>query len=140
MRRLIQPLLPLLVCVVSATSEAQHAANVVICKKNSSGAITLRNKRCISGEQKISNISSLVGSQGEDGSLRVYGDGSAGALHVTSSIDLQDPNQQFTDITIDPGQQLFVESGAVIRCTGTFRNQGTVYVAPSGYGSNTDTY
>jgi hypothetical protein len=35
---------------------------------------------------------------------------------------------QFTDLTVAAGQTLTVPSGTVIRCTGTFRNDGTITV------------
>ena len=66
--------------------------------------------------------------EGADGSLRVYGDGSAGALSVASSTSLNTVDTQYTDVTIAAGQTLTVPSGTVIRCTGTFTNEGTISV------------
>jgi len=73
------------------------------------------------------------GDQGTDGQLRIYGDGSAGALTVTTDSTLfvdvaADGNLMFTDVTIDAGVTLRVTSGVVIRCSGTFTNNGTVTV------------
>jgi hypothetical protein len=64
--------------------------------------------------------------------LRIYGDGSAGALAVTASGSLLtlagSANLQFTNVTVDAGVTLNVPSGTLIRCTGTFTNNGTVVV------------
>lgn len=91
----------------------------------------------------------LQGLMGPDGQLRIYGDGSAGALTISGvpskwlhSDVVQDHNLQFTDVTIEAGATLVVPSGTVIRCTGTFTNHGTVKVAPlsgSGGGGYYDT-
>jgi hypothetical protein len=66
--------------------------------------------------------------EGADGSLRIYGDGSAGALSVVSSTSLNTVDTQYTDVAIASGQTLTVPSGTVIRCTGTFTNEGTISV------------
>jgi hypothetical protein len=73
------------------------------------------------------------GPAGANGSLRIYGNGSAGAVTVagpiasTASI-APTGNLQFTDLTIPSGVALFVPSGTIIRCTGTFTNNGTITV------------
>lgn len=61
----------------------------------------------------------------------VYGDGSAGTRSVAADIrlgDKGDVNHQYTDFTVPAGRILTVQSGTVIRCTGTFRNEGTIIV------------
>jgi hypothetical protein len=141
---------------------AQQAAKVFICKNTSSGAIVLRTRKCKSAEIKVSNISELRGSDGTDGtngtngingtngtngtngvdgadgSLRIYGDGSAGELHIAADTTLEVPNLQYTDILIDVGVRLSVPGGTILRCTGTFRNRGTLSVAAEGNGTYTD--
>jgi hypothetical protein len=76
-----------------------------------------------------------TGPAGAGSQLGIYGDGSAGSLAVTASGDLLtlagSANLQFTDVTIDAGVTLNVPSGAVIRCTGTFTNNGRIEVATS---------
>lgn len=74
------------------------------------------------------------GPAGPAGDSRVYGAGTAGALTVSASTDWTvapptDGDFQFTNLTIDSGVTLVVPSGTVIRCTGTFTNNGTVVVA-----------
>jgi hypothetical protein len=70
-----------------------------------------------------------AGPQGPGGELRIYGDGSGGARSIAGFASLDDEaNVQFTDLTIEAGAQLFVASGTVIRCTGTFTNNGVVFV------------
>jgi hypothetical protein len=79
------------------------------------------------------------GPMGEDGQLRIYGDGSAGTNTVSANEDWRDAeelpaNFQFTDFTIDPGVSLYVPSGMVIRCIGTFTNNGSIIVATAAAG------
>jgi len=61
------------------------------------------------------------GPPGKDGSLRVYGDGSAGDLIVSgrSPLSLSEVNTQFANITIESGATLQVSSGIILRATGT---------------------
>ena len=68
------------------------------------------------------------GAAGVDGSLRIYGDGSAGAASVLTNSSLNSANLQYTDFTVNSGVTLTVPSGTVIRCTGTFTNNGTINV------------
>jgi len=81
------------------------------------------------------------GSSGADGSIRIYGDGSAGELVVSTNTFLTVQNLQFTNVTIDASQTLTVSSGSVIRCSGTFTNNGTISVSQHAYGAyiSTDT-
>ncbi len=140
-KRALSSVVGILLLAPASTVDAQQALKVVICKNNSSGGILLRNKKCKSGETKLSNISALTGTKGTDGadgSLRIYGDGSAGELYVTTGISLSDPNQQFTNCTITATGSLQVESGATIRCSGTFTNLGTLRVTQEAYGSATE--
>ncbi len=121
-------------------AHSQAAVSTVICRKNSTGKIVLRQRRCRSGETKLNNISQLTGasgangadgmngSNGEDGSIRIYGDGSEGALTVSSSQSLIPVGNQFTNVIINAGQTLTVESGTVLRLTGNFTNNGTITV------------
>ena len=76
-----------------------------------------------------------------DGAARVYGDGSAGARTITSTENwVTNPgligNTQFTDFTVAAGVTLFVPTGTIIRCTGSWTNNGTVVVRLAG-GSGT---
>lgn len=119
---------------------AGAASPTYICKKTATGAIAIRVSKCRRGETKLSNISQLQGangadgvdgangSNGADGSLRIYGDASSGPLTVSSSANLSTLNTQFTDITVDNGATLLVPSGTVLRCTGSFTNNGTILV------------
>jgi hypothetical protein len=112
----------------------------VICKKRSNGAITLRTRRCSASETKVTNITALTGatgptgapgsagSEGADGSLRIYGDGSSGALNVatTTSWSGSEALGQYTDCSIAAGVTLTVPTGTVLRCSGSFTNDGTI--------------
>jgi hypothetical protein len=79
------------------------------------------------------------GSPGADGQLRVYGDGSAGAKTVAADElwtgGTAPTNFQFTDVTINAATTLTVPSGTVIRCTGTFTNNGTIVVQEGASGA-----
>ncbi len=75
-----------------------------------------------------------TGPQGPAGAgSSAYGDGTAGTLQVTSNTNWSttppaNGNFQFADCIISAGVTLTVPSGTVIRCSGTFTNQGTVNV------------
>lgn len=84
------------------------------------------------------------GTNGVDGQLRIYGNGSAGALSVPSTGTLftnyaTNGNYQFTNVTISSGATLTVQSGTIIRCTGTFLNQGTISVETGALGGHNRT-
>jgi hypothetical protein len=74
------------------------------------------------------------GTPGADGQLRIYGDGSAGARVVASDETFDDANRQYTNFTVASGVTLTIPSGTVIRCTGTFTNDGTIVVATGSVG------
>jgi len=59
-----------------------------------------------------------AGPAGADGSLRIYGDGSAGPLDVSGPVNLDEANTQYSDIHIRSGGSLVVKSGTKLRCTG----------------------
>lgn len=90
------------------------------------------------GLQGTTGPQGITGSDGVDGQLRVYGDGSAGASVQASNVTLALDNLQFTDFTVNAGATLTVQSGTVIRCTGTFTNNGTINVQVFAVGSNSN--
>jgi hypothetical protein len=60
------------------------------------------------------------------------GDGSAGNLTVSVSTDWNSAppaNPNFANVTINPGQTLTVPAGTVIRCSGSFTNNGILAVS-----------
>lgn len=63
----------------------------------------------------------------------LFGDGSDGALVVTSDAALE-PLRNYTDVRIAAGVTVSVPSGTTIRCTGTFENRGTIRVGAGGEG------
>lgn len=80
------------------------------------------------------------GADGAAGDPGPYGNGSAGARVVTTNESLitsnDDPgNLQFTDLTVNAGATLSVPSGTVIRCSGTFTNNGAISVSPGASGA-----
>lgn len=81
------------------------------------------------------------GAPGVDGTLRVYGDGSAGPLVISSNIDWSvnspvDNNLQFTNFSVDSGITLTVPSGTVIRATGNVLINGSIIVKPGAAGGS----
>lgn len=121
------------------SASAQAVSSTVICKKSSNGALTLRTRRCASGETKVKNISTLRGAtgpqgaaglDGADGSLRIYGNGSSGALTIAADTSWNSTEAlgQYTDCTIASSVTLTVPTGTVLRCSGTFTNNGTILV------------
>jgi hypothetical protein len=81
-----------------------------------------------------------VGPQGAPGTLALYGDGSDGALTISSVVDWTStpPNGmlQFSSFTITTTGSLTVPSGLVIRVTGNVSIAGPITVSPgtSNYG------
>jgi hypothetical protein len=80
------------------------------------------------GPQGPQGVQGIQGIQGIAGDLRVYGDGTAGERNVTANATLEDVNLQYTNFRVASGVVLTVPSGTVIRCTGTFTNDGTILV------------
>ena len=81
------------------------------------------------GSTGAAGADGAAGAAGADGSIRIYGDGSAGAYNLEINSTLEVVNKQFTDFTVGAGTTLTVGSGTVIRCTGTFTNNGTISVS-----------
>ena len=83
-----------------------------------------------------------LGPQGTPGALAFYGDGSDGALTISSAVDWNvtppDGMLQFSSLTIAPTGSLTVPSGLVIRVTGNVSIGGPITVSPgtSNYGRN----
>jgi len=91
------------------------------------------------GVDGTDGVDGVDGADGIDGTLRIYGDGGAGAYTVSVNTNWVsnppanaiDKMLMFTDFTIMPGATLTIPGGLTIRCTGTFTNGGTLAVAPS---------
>lgn len=75
------------------------------------------------------------GSQGIDGSIAIWGDGSAGDLNAFVNTVLQTVNTQYENITVFSGATLFVPSGTVLRAQGNCNIQGTIQVATAARGA-----
>jgi len=102
--------------------------------------------RCPRGFKEVVNTTTLSGPKGAtgptgatgsagvagaDGALRVWGDGSGGALNITSASPVAlDTTLQFTNIMIAAGANATVPDGAILRCTGTATINGTISVRP----------
>jgi hypothetical protein len=112
-------------------------AHAVVCQKKKSGVLKVRDGECKRNEIAFTGLvgpPGSPGSPGADGQLRVYGDGSAGARTITALGPFEDTNLQYTDFTVSAGATVVFASGAVIRCTGTFTNNGRVVVLSGGSG------
>jgi len=113
------------------TNASDIATNAATISTNSTGIAS--NVTELSNQD--ARITALEGAGGGGGSS-AFGDGSSGALTVSSSQDWTDAGGDapaddgllFTDITINSGQTLTVPSGTILRCTGTFTNDGTLAV------------
>lgn len=93
------------------------------------------------GPQGAQGLQGAAGSAGADGQMRIYGDGSAGDVTISTNVSWAvDPNSrpynnfQFHNLTVQPAGMLSVQSGVVIRCTGTFQNFGTIQVGTAAAG------
>src|SRR5262249_18807353 len=87
------------------------------------------------GMTGMNGMNGTNGMNGSDGQLRIYGDGSAGAKVVAASTTLADTNLQYTDFTVHNCVTLPIPSGAVIRCSGTFTNNGIIAIQAAAVGS-----
>lgn len=70
----------------------------------------------------------------------VFGDGSAGPLTINANTNWSVApvsNLNFTNFVVDAGVTLTVPSGTVIRCNGTFTNNGTIVVLAEADGGET---
>lgn len=80
---------------------------------------------------KLDNIKAAVNDN--NNASRFYGDGSAGPLTISANTDwsVASPagdNLNFSDVVIDASAILTVPAGTIIRCTGTFTNNGLIVV------------
>jgi hypothetical protein len=100
------------------------------CKKGEIAAIT--------GPKGATGPAGPTGPSGVDGQLRIYGDGSGGAKTVAANETLSDPVAMYTDVVINSGVTFTVPSGTVIRCTGSFVNNGTLLIQSGAPGGDAD--
>ena len=86
----------------------------------------------VQGATGATGATGAAGPQGAAGSLGLYGDGSAGALNITTNTDwnasFPGANLQFTSINVSAGVTLTVPSGTVLRATGNVTINGTINV------------
>lgn len=123
------PLVVMLIATLVAPS-----AQAVVCRHKKSGVLKVRDGECRRREIAFAGLVGPPGPAGADGQLRVYGDGSAGARTSAGTGQLEDTNLQYTDFTVPAGATVGIPSGTVIRCTGTFTNNGMVSVLSGGEG------
>jgi len=112
------------IAALSAALVAPGAEAALVCQKPN-GTLALRDA-CKRRETPVAPATL--------GFRDVFGDGSAGARFVGTDEVLGDPNLSFTDFAVAPGVTLTVPSGTVIRCTGSFTNDGTIVVEPAAAG------
>jgi hypothetical protein len=131
------------------TLSARPAAAELLCQVSKTKVLkVIGAAKCPKGSKLILNTATFKGTDGTngaDGKLAIYGDGSVGPLAITSGTDwTNNPPAgniyEFTDFTVSSGQTLFVASGTVIRCTGTFTVNGTITVVPYDLGSTIDSF
>jgi hypothetical protein len=119
-------------CATSPASDGATGTQGQTGAQGSQGATGPQGETGPQGPQGIPGEAGPAGQAGADGQLRIYGNGSAGELNVTTNSALSTlavtGNTQFTNVTIAQGVTLTVSSGVVIRCAGTFTNNGTVTV------------
>jgi hypothetical protein len=88
------------------------------------------------GPQGIQGAQGAQGPAGASGALAIYGNGQYGDVTISQNTTLEAyPGLQFGSLTINSGVTLTVASGAVIRCTGSFSNSGTLMVLTHAQGS-----
>lgn len=109
--------------VIPITSVSADTCLKARARTNKSGRVrvSLKSKVVASGASCGKGFTKADGS-------KIYGDGSAGERIVTGDTTLSEVNTQFANFTVNTGVTLSVESGTIIRCTGTFTNNGTIEV------------
>jgi hypothetical protein len=111
---------------------AGDAGATVLCTRKKGGRVVAR-KQCRKKEIQLG--AGEVGALAVQDASQPWGNGSAGARTVSADEDWSDASVapdhlQFTDLRIVAGRTLTLPSGTVIRCTGTFTNEGNVVVLP----------
>jgi len=125
--------------LVGGTEQFAHAE--FICGRISSGKLAIKkgSKKCPAGYVRILDTLSLVKDIGDeigrDAALaQIYGDGAAGALALTQDNGTVDASDlRVTSFSVGSGKTVYIDSGAVIRSTGTCDIAGTIVV---GTGAN----
>jgi hypothetical protein len=79
------------------------------------------------GTNGLNGTNGTNGQNGQDGAIRLYGDGSNGDVTFSSNGTLNS-NGQYRNITIQSGVTMLMYSGATLRCTGSFVNNGTIII------------
>jgi len=119
-------------CIAATTSMVKGKLVTKLSKKN-------RPTKCLSGEVLAeSGATGATGPAGADGQMRVYGDGSAGALVVSTDGGLfdnyaADGNLQFSSLTVQSGKTLGVTGGTIIRVSGDVTINGFLNVLLQGW-------
>lgn len=108
---------------VCLKSRVKKNGKIRLLKKQVSGAT------CPKGYLALINTDLLQGPAGADGSLRIYGSASASSANYSENAVLAASTMEFNDFTVQSGVTLTVPSGTVLRCYGTFINNGTIKVA-----------
>lgn len=74
--------------------------------------------------------------------MTIFGNGSAGSKHISvdTIFDVNEFNLQYKDFTIDATVTLTIPSGAILRCHGTFTNNGTLIVPTAAAGGQYGNY
>jgi hypothetical protein len=99
------------------------------------------NTLSIQGSTGAQGPSGPQGAQGIDGSIRAYGDGSAGPLNIVTNTNwvandsVPSNNFQFSDCNIASGVTFTVPSGTFIRCSGSAVISGAIEVGRGVRGS-----
>ena len=137
MRISLRTTIPCIIATLLVSPDVCGAQKLKLCKKGNS---VYAAKKCGKGGSLL-KLSGLTGQQGEDGTLGVYGDGSAGPLTLAAGFNefLVTPpggnNLQFTTCDIPASSTLTVPSGTIIRCSESANIAGSLTVmAPSNGG------
>jgi hypothetical protein len=108
-----------LLLAVAGTQTPGWAASIKACVKNANGSL-----RIVASAAACTSSETFL----EWNKNGPYGDGSAGSVTLSGAFESLPNNAQFIDLTIAPGTTLFLQAGAVVRCTGTFTNNGLIIV------------
>lgn len=115
------------VCLKFNKSTSKLTKKTVTSGNCARGYIEVVDTARLTGATGAAGTNGAAGSAGADGKIAIWGDGSNGDLVVTDGSELSH-TKQYDDITIPAGATVYARSGQTIKCTGTFTNNGTLFI------------
>ena len=126
------------------TGTDDQTLSEVLTQGNSAGNMKITNLMDPAADQDAATKKYVDDSSGGSNTHVAYGTGSSGVLTISSNTNWTTTppvgGYQFTDFIINAGQTLTVPSGTVIRCTGSFTNNGSIIVTTGALGGSDENF